>query len=389
MRVCARCGGESSEGIEAGYVWFCEECCQRGFVCERCERRVTVEDLKSGAALATDDGKVYCSRCVELVLPLFKALTDSRAAAPEVNPASTQMDAPPVEPASENLPAPVVLPVTEQTRFSLRRPQHLIPVIAAVAIIVIIIVVIAQSSQSTTEHSQPPHPDQATLKKRRLLAKLQKKIDQILTRCKGGLDFELARVSLGQLRNRVRAGEYPVEGLADINNAIRKVRLMKERVAEKEYERILTKMKMLEEQEEWQEASDTVNLFPSYLRDAGSFWQLLKKRQERLLRLAEAKRTFLAIRRRVEETLRSPTADTLAAMLEELKKVASQLSNTPYLQRVEQLIRRLQQVQKKLKGSRGSAPYIRTAKRRYHGQECDKRWHEGVRKWTQKRKETG
>jgi len=355
MKVCARCGGKDDEGIDIGYVWFCKECCRRGFACERCGRPVAVEDLKSGAAVATEDGKVYCPHCIELILPLFKALEDSRVAAPEVNPASSQMDAPPVEPASENLPAPVVVPVSEETRFSLRRPRYLLPIIAAVAVVIIVIVVV-HSSQSVDERSQPPRPDRATLKKRRLLAKLQKKIDQILARCKGGLDFELARVSLEQLRNRVRAGEYPVEGLADISNAMRKVRLMKERIAEKEYERILTKMKMLEEQEEWQEAADTVNLFPSYLRDAGSFWQLLKRRQEQLLRFAKAKRTFLAVRRRVEEALRSPTADAVAALLEELKSVASQLSNTPYLQRVEQLIRRLQQAQKKLKESRGSAP---------------------------------
>ena len=356
MGVCARCGAEGDEGLDIGYVWFCRECCRRGFACERCGRRVSAEDLRSGAAVATEDGKVYCPHCIELILPLFKALEDSSVAAPEVNPASSQMDAPPVQPASENLPAPVVVPVSEETRFSLRRPKHLLPIIAAVALVIVIIVVVAHSSHSTDERSQPPRPDRTALKKRRLLAKLQKRINQILRRCKGGPDFELARVSLEQLRNKVLAGKYPVEGLADINDALHEIRLMKERIAEKEYKRISAKIRMLEGQEKWQQAADTVNLFPSYLRDAGSFWQLLKKRQEQLLRLAGAKRIFLAIQQRVEERLRSPTADTVAALLEELKKVASQLSSTPYLPKIEQLIRRLQDVQRKLKGSRGSAP---------------------------------
>jgi len=354
MRVCARCGGKNEEGIEAGFVWFCKECCRRGFVCERCGRPVTVEDLKSGAALATEDGKVYCPRCMELVLPLFKALEDSRAAAPEVNPASSQMDAPPVEPASEDLPAPVVLPVTEQTRFSLRRPQYLLPIIAAVALVITVIIIVARSSPTPTKPPQPPRPDQATLKKRRLLAELQKKVNQILTHCKGGLDFELARISLDELRSKVLAGKYPVEGLADINNAARKIRLLEEGVAKKEYERVLAEIKRLEKQEEWEEAADAVDLFPSYLREAGSYWRLLEKRRERFLHLAEAKRTFLDTKRRVEEELHSPTADGVAALLGELKKTASQLANTPYHQKVERLISRLQEAQRKLKEARSN-----------------------------------
>ncbi|RKY16163.1 MAG: hypothetical protein DRP63_05865, partial [Planctomycetota bacterium] len=195
-------------------------------------------------------------------------------------------------------------------------------------------------------------PDQAALKKRRLLAELQKKIDQILTRCKGGHNLKLACASLDRLRNKVLAGKYPVEGLADINNAARKIRVMEERVAKKEYERILLEVKRLEKQEKWEEAADTVDLCPLHLRGVGSYWWLLEKRREQLLHLAEAKRTFLNIKSRVEEELRSPTADGVATLLKELKKTASQLANTPYPQKMEQLIRRLQEAQRKLKKNR-------------------------------------
>ena len=364
MRRCRRCGKVGDDGVEFGEMWLCRECVD-GMVCVRCGRGVSAGEVASGSALLTEDGTVYCPRCMELVLPLFEALEDSRAAAPPAEPASSQTGAPVVEPASSQMDAPVVEPATEDlnapvviagagypTPFaSLRRRPWLMAAGAAIGVFILLMLVL-YSSERGIQKPRPPGPAHAERKKQQLLLELQKRVEAILEKCKGALNCELARMELAQLRTQILNGRYPVEGLADISRAFRKIVLVEEQAAKGEYERLLAELEELEQKEEWDEAADAVDFFPPELRHAAQYWQLLERRRERYIRYAKAKKVFLTLKRKVEALLaNSPAPAMLQNLIDEIRARRHQLIETPYDEKASDLIRRMVEAMETLKES--------------------------------------
>ena len=297
---CISCGAEfQGEGV------LCPACmAKRPILCSRCGRPVSVEDIQTDKALTTDDGKVFCPACVELVKPLFEAM-GGRLPSPEETTDSEE--------------APTVLPVSERRHIPPEPPgKGPNPAIWLALIFIGLLVVIALASlggssggtsqpaggfhgsgdsSGTTTTSTGPGPKRPTggvvtpvgsqtdtEKQRKHLEEMRVKIAQI----KRVWTPQRHRSIIRQLDELAFGEELEVEMLVREAKEDLQKRFM--RAAEEEFEKARKKALQLHRKEDYIAEIEVLEAVPEWVRDADDYEAQIEEMLEEAKRLDGAKK---------------------------------------------------------------------------------------------------
>jgi len=359
---CHRCGkpvGDDTPTI--GPFRFCPDCLrevdraaaaepEEGSDLERCARCgavVPVEDLKAGA-MKTDDGHVFCKRCVEIALPLFEALEGSSSViAPSVEPASSVSGSSESSAPSVELASGITSSAYRTSRPEGGSSRMLWALCAAVASLVVVILAVALSGGSGGG-SDDGGGRRKPLKDP--VAEARRTVTEILKRVEIDQDFDGAYLDLRRRREewRTRRGGQRVTPVFDW--ALSRLATLRGEAAEKEYRRLRKRAEELEAKERWKEAAGVVRSYPSKFQGAGEWWERIEEAAARYDDYDAAMRAWSDLKRQVEAALKTElSTDDFEKLTERMNEVKSTIEDTPYAERWEGLNQRLRQAfQKRL-----------------------------------------
>jgi len=357
-KVCASCGAEFT-----GSGNLCPACAaRRPIICSRCGKHIPITDIQNDKALVTEDGKAFCSGCVELVRPLFEAMHKGAVPSSE-----------PEEESGED--APVVVPVAEKRAIPVETPEHASsPVIWVVILVVVVFAVIGLASfsgrssnttnksggngtgsSSTDGHisttppigpisppvpppdepiTQPPSVDEKHLKE------MQKRIDEL----KAQWEPQNHRTILRQLRELAVGEGLEVE--MAVKDAGEELKERFANAAAKAFAKASKKVQELIAKERFKDAVGVVENAPEWMKEASDYGERLERLLKEARRLDKAKSAAAKALATADDLLKK---GDLTGAKKTLEDALQACENTKYAAKVSE---RLKDVERRIEEKR-------------------------------------
>lgn len=352
---CAACNTEFT-----GNGPLCPACkAKRPILCSRCGKPVSINDIQTDKALTTDDGKVFCPACVELVRPLFEAMGGKL-------PQTT-------DETSEAEDAPVVVPVAERRVLPIEPTERGgNPLIWIVLIFFVVIAIIGIASfgggpsgggfsprnpNPITSHppitSPPTTPPKNPVRdpfnnhkmytdeERKHIEEVKEQIKTVVAQWGPQKHKEIIR----QLEE-IAVGE-DIEIEMEVEKAKERLQKRLTEAAKKEFDRILNRVNEAHKNENYEKEIELLSGVSEWIKEAGDFGEKVKRLIE--LKLREAQRLDTA-KKAAMKALEETDALIGKKSFEAAKKILEQALKTcegtkyakPLKERLEEVDRRLE-----------------------------------------------
>ncbi|MCX7702933.1 MAG: hypothetical protein N2234_02365, partial [Planctomycetota bacterium] len=244
--------------------------------CARCGREVLPEQLSSGSAVKTGEGKVYCVECVAAGMPLFEALTKVGSLSSE-----DSHDIPVVTPAVEA--TPIQRSIARERDISGRPSSGAPLVLVFIGLILLVIIILlasgtgsSPSSGTQTSIGTQPSGGSNTSPIRESYEETTKVMTQLagLKQRWSAKPDEYEQI-LGELNALLTLSLSP-----DVRESVEsfKASMVEEReqLARRNYDVIVAEMRRLAGEGRYEEASREADKFPLHLQSAGDWWARLR-----------------------------------------------------------------------------------------------------------------